>query len=178
MVNILPQRRSDDADQLQSELHLLSGCSIDHNGVANVASYFTPTIEDATDVASASSVPSAASSAVASTSKLANLNIVGRQTASFRGRLMRGAKVASEAGYKFYVLVNEVEREPEDDEEEDDEDRDEGEGSQATGCDWRIIASADNISYWKHHVPVDPGTDAVYRAMSWVRTADALHSEV
>jgi len=86
---------------------------------------------------------------------------------------MRGGKVSSsEAGYKFYVLEKEPERE------RGEEDEDAGaEDGRSTGGDWRVVGSAQQISYWKHHVPVDPATDAVYRAMGWLRTAKALHSD-
>ena len=171
VVKILPLDRPHGEGE---ELHLLSGCAIDHDGPANVTKYFTPTIEElpstagaATGVSHVISQPNASGSGSAVAG--------GRRTASFRGRLMRGAKVASsEEGYKFYVLEKEPDREEEGDAADD---ADVGASNGTTGGDWRIVGSAEHINYWKHHVPVDPATDAVYRAMGWLRTAKALHSD-
>lgn len=167
VVKILPLDRPQGEG---GELHLLSGCAIDHDGPANVAKYFTSTIEELPSTAGAATGVSQ-HNASGSGSAVAG----GRRTASFRGRLMQGAKVASsEEGYTFYVLEKEPDREEEGDAADD---ADGGAGDGTMGGDWRIVGSAEHINYWKHHVPVDPATDAVYRAMGWLRTAKVLHSD-
>lgn len=161
----------------RAELHLLSGVKIDHDGPANVSKYFSPTVEESAhhkssgDAKGASNAMDAADGTAASTSQDRHVESIERRTGSFRGRLLRGAKVSCEDGYKLYV----VEKEPSSDREEDDEGEAEPRG-RGNGA-YRIIGSTDACTYWKHHVPVDPSTDALYRAMKWVNVAGVLHGD-
>ena len=133
------------------ELHLINGCSVEYDGPANVSTYFTPSIER-----QGSTAPSKEG--------------LGQLTASFRGRLLRGATVTCESGYSLHVMQKELVQGQGEDESNDD-----GDGAGEAGTAYRIVSSTDCCSYWKHHVPVDPATDALYRAMAWVSTAQALH---
>ncbi len=178
VVPILAPRR-DDGDHAgdKSELHLLNGVSVDHDGPAKVSKYFLPTIEECHVDANAENTIDAPA---ATTSQLQQGEAIGRRTGSFRGRLLRGAKVTCEEGYKVYVMEKESEAADGGGDVGDDVD-DDGEGDadrKERDCGvYRIVDSRQSFTYWKHHVPVDPSTDALYRAMQWVRVAGALHGD-
>jgi hypothetical protein len=57
----------------------------------------------------------------------------------------------------------------------DDDGEEDAETKERDGTVYRIVDSRESFMYWKHHVPVDPSTDALYRAMQWVGVAGALH---
>ena len=184
VVPILAARRDDEGSS-PAELHLLNGVSVEHDGPANVSKYFLPTIEVCHAEANVANTMDASA---ASTGQRQRGEAMERCTGAFRGRLLRGAKVTCEDGYKLYVLekqrdtadgAGDVVDDVVDDDVDDDVDDRGGEagGKQGDGDAYRIVGSRKSFTYWKHHVPVDPSTDALYRAMQWVRVAGALHGD-
>jgi len=178
VVPILAQRRDDGdhaEDRSGEELHLLNGVSVDHDGPANVSKYFLPSIQEChVDMR----VGDAKDASAASTSRLQQAETPGWWTGSFRGRLLRGARVTCEDGYKIYVMEKESDTAnggADEGGDADDDGEEDAETKERDGTVYRIVDSRESFMYWKHHVPVDPSTDALYRAMQWVGVAGALH---
>lgn len=146
-----------EGDESPKKLHYLTGCSIEYDGPADVATYFEPTIssEDTKERGDEQDRSSA-------------------KTAYFRGRMMKGIDVTIPPGYRLY-LCQESQRDDNDDDDDDDiaeASIDEG----RTGSTYRLTPMAeDHFTLWKHHVCPDKETDSTVRALEWLHLASVIH---
>ena len=120
------------ADGTQTAPHLLP-CEIMHSGPAAVSAYFRPRPRDGE---------------------------AGMLEVEFRGRALRGQKLALPAGYEGSVLQDTVAASIAD-------------GEQRT---WKQTAAFKDLIYWKHD---DPPMDAdpLQQAVQWAEIAGVLHGE-